>query len=109
MDIELEVDPIFTAKRVCDITRDLDHASKINVSGDELFHHYMQYDKTDLENHVVIVRVPGGTLGYVKFDDDLVITEINIDTDYVVKTYSGNVNKILNKKYKGSRSVLLPL
>lgn len=109
MDIKLAVDPIFTDKRVCDITRDLDDASKINVSGEELFHHYIQYDKIDLENHVVIIRVPGGTLGYVKFDDNLIITEINIDTDYVVKTYSGNVNKILNKKYKGSKLVLLPI
>lgn len=105
-DIKIEVDPIFNDKYVCDITRDLDQMSNLNTSGDDLFHHYIQYDHIDLCNNMVAIRVPGGTLGYIKYDSDFIIIEISIDTNYVVKTYFRNVNKAINRKYVGSKLIL---
>lgn len=107
IEVKLEIDEIFNDKFVSDITKDLDKISNINVSGEELFHHYMQYDKFDLEKHMVIIRVPGGSLGYVEYDDNFIITKILIDTDYVVKTYPKDVNDEINKKYIGGKLILL--
>lgn len=41
--------------------------------------------------------MPGGTVGDIHFDDNYIITKIVIDTNYVIKTYPANVNKLIQK------------
>lgn len=87
----------------CDITRDLDKMSNINTKENPYFYHYICYDKIDLKNNIVCIRVPGGTVGCIKFDpDNHRIINIEIDTNYVVKSYFRNVVKNINNLYKGS-------
>lgn len=107
IEVKLEFDENINIRNeyVCDITRDLDKMS--NLDSEKLFHHYIIYDKHDLENHLVCIRVPGGTVGYIKYDDNFIIIEIFIDTNYVVKTYSKDVNNEINKKYIGGKLILL--
>ena len=86
----------------CAITRDLDHMSNLDANPESLFKHYIIYDKWSLQYHVLDIRVLGGTVGGISFDDDGVITELSVQTDYVVKTYFRNVNKHL-RKYIGMK------
>ncbi len=43
------------------------------------------------------IRIPGGTLGSIEYDENKIITRIHVCTDYVVKTYPDNVNEQLQK------------
>lgn len=106
MEVKLEHDRMLDNKFVCSITQDLDTAANINNSGQDLFHHYIAYDDFDLSNSWVVIRVPGGSLGYVKFDNNFTITEIVIDTKYVVKTYPRSINEEINTKYVGHKLIL---
>lgn len=90
---------------ICDITRDLDHMSNLDSNLKSLFKHYITYNRWDLQDHLVAIRVPGGTVGVIHFDDNRIITDLSVETDYVVKTYFRNVNKHL-RKYIGVMLVL---
>lgn len=54
------------------------------------------------KENVIPIRVPGGTVGGIYVDDNLVINKVIVDTTYVVKTYPANINDIVTK-YVGER------
>ena len=58
--------------------------------------HYVLFDNSFVKDKVIPIRVIGGTVGAIKIDDSLTITDIIIDTEYVVKTYPTNVNDLMN-------------
>ncbi len=91
-------------KYECTITAELDKMA--GLTSEDLFHHYLLIDHIDLEEHTMCIRVPGGTVGVIEFDDDNTITNLHVDTDYVIKTYWRNVNKHL-KKYIGKKFKLV--
>lgn len=85
------------------ITKALDKMAGIAENDYEYgYHHYILND-TD-ENHFVI-RIPGGTVGFVEYDNNNIITKIHVDTDYVVKSYWRNVNKYLENDYNGKQII----
>lgn len=62
-----------------------------------MFHHYILANEWCKNQKYLAIRVPGGTVGGIYFDDNNVITKIVIDTNYVVKTYPANVNEMMQK------------
>lgn len=83
----------------CDLTRELDC-----VAGIEGIHkwykHYILGNDWCKDNKCLAIRIPGGTVGGIRIDDNNIINEIKIDTNYVIKTYPENVNELM-KKYIG--------
>ena len=82
----------------CALTIELDLLSKIAEKEFYAFYyHYVLADGLCKQEKCLAIRVPGGTVGGIWIDDNNVITDIKIDTDYVVKTYPSNVNKLIKK------------
>lgn len=82
----------------CNLTKELDDVSGISKQHYyDMFHHYILADEWRKNQKCLAIRVPGGTVGGIHFDDNNVITKIVIDTDYVVKTYPANVNELIQK------------
>lgn len=81
----------------CEITKELDSLAGFNASEDNLFKHYILIDKLSEIDKQYAIRVPGGTVGYVKVNADNVIRMIHVDLDYVVKTYPHDVNTKIQK------------
>lgn len=80
----------------CDLTRRLDELSQLNQSPYyDLYHHYILIDKIALEEQILAIRVPGGTVGAIWIDENNKIVMVKVDKDYVVKTYPLNVNEII--------------
>ena len=86
------------------ITKDLDKMSGLPGIYDSMFHHYILCTSSDYDEHMAAIRVPGGTVGTITWDNDFIITNCVVDTDYVIRTYWRNVNKHL-KKYIGQTVV----
>lgn len=84
----------------CDYTEELDKLSGI-TNECEFFKHYVLVDETGWCDKCFPVRIPGGTVGGIWFDEHNKITKIYIDTNYVVKTYPKDINEIM-KKYIGT-------
>lgn len=88
---------------VCELTKELDELSGLTeFDFYDFHHHYILVDKICIKESILAIRVPGGTVGGVWFDENNVITKIEIDTEYVVKTYVENVNEII-QKYVGQK------
>lgn len=83
----------------CDLTRCLDKLSGLT---DNIWKHYILIDHTGKKDRCLAIRIPGGTVGCVYYDEQLRITDVNIDTNYIVKTYVPNVNTIMKDKYIGT-------
>lgn len=80
----------------CDLTHRLDELSQLNQSPYyDLYHHYILIDKIALEEQILAIRVPGGTVGAIWVDKDNKIVKIQIDRDYVIKTYPLNTHEII--------------
>lgn len=79
----------------CDITSELDKLASIN--SDALRKHYVLADNYCLNKKCLAIRIPGGTLGGIWFDDNNIVTKIKVDTDYVVKSYPIDVNEQIQK------------
>lgn len=89
----------------CELTKELDSLAKLtDKKGYDFFHHYIYASELCKKDKCLAIRVPGGTVGGILIDDNNVITKIDIDTDYVVKTYPSNVNELI-KKYVGEEIV----
>lgn len=76
----------------CEITIELDKLAGLDSNG-----HWKHYVLCDYEDGSLPIRIPGGTLGSIEYDENKIITKINVCTDYVVKTYPDNVNEQLQK------------
>lgn len=79
----------------CNITSELDKLAGIDSSSH--WKHYVLADKFCIGNKCLAIRIPGGTLGEIAFNDDNVITRICVNIDYVVKTYPADVNEQIQK------------
>ena len=78
----------------CDLTRELD--SIIGLSQDQHWKHYILADDSMINGKILAIRIPGGTIGGVWFDDDNVITKVLVDTEYyVTKKYPKDLNEKL--------------
>lgn len=87
----------------CSLTEKLDDWS--GLSGKDhcyMFRHYILLDKTGKKEKCLAIRVPGCTVGSIHYDDNNVITDITIDTGYVIETYPDNVNELV-KEFIGEK------
>ena len=75
----------------CEITSELDKLA--GISNDSLWKHYIYCGCMD---KCFAIRIPGGTLGSIEFDENKEITKIVVCTDYIV-TYPNDVNEQLQK------------
>ena len=102
MKLEIKTRDYTCKEYYCDITRELDELANLSS---EWFKHYILVCKNSNTNtgFDFIIRVPGGTLGAILLDENMVITKIIIDTNYVVKSYPKDVGKIINDKYVGTK------
>lgn len=81
----------------CDLTRELDNISGISKQHFyNIFYHYVLADDWCRNQKYLPIRVPGGTVGGIYFDDNNIIDRIVIDTKYVVK-YPTNLNELIKK------------
>lgn len=82
----------------CDLTKELDDMSDISQKHYyNRFYHYILADEWCKNKKCLVIRVPGGTVGGIYFDDNNTITKIVVDTNYVVKTYPTNVNELIQR------------
>lgn len=89
----------------CDLTDKLDNLSGLSDKGNSsIFRHYVLADERCKKDKCLPIRVPGGTVGGITLDENNVITDISIDTDYVISTYPENINELV-KKFVGERIV----
>lgn len=92
---------IFPNRYVCSLTKELDTVSNITeMHYYNAFRHYILMNSCDIDERILPIRVPGGTVGCICFDENNVITKVEIDTKYVVKTYPSNVKELV-QKYAG--------
>ena len=97
--MKLERKPYSNKEYFSDLTKELDDLAKFKENS--LFKHYILADDYCIKENCLAIRVPGGTVGGIWFNQDNVITKIQIDTNYVVKTYPENVEEII-QKYVGA-------
>lgn len=81
------------------LTKELDKLS--GRQEDNYMKHYVVINDFSLSKKCIPIRVPGGTVGYICVND-MVITKIFIDTNYVVKTYREDINEYM-KKFVGEK------
>lgn len=79
----------------CELTSELDRLSNINPNS--FRKHYILASNSCRKNRCLAIRVPGGTLGNLEYDDNDIITKVFVDTNYVVKTYPDDVNEQVQK------------
>ena len=87
-----------SSEYICAITDELNDLSGY-ITGyknkTKAYGHYVLFDNSFVKDRVIPIRVIGGTVGAIRIDDNLTITDIIIDTEYVVKTYPTNVNELM--------------
>ena len=83
----------------CELTYFLDHEAGLDKDEDIYFYfyHYIMTEKSDIRDRCLPLRVPGGTVGAIFIDENKVITKIELDTDYVVKTYPKDIRERLER------------
>lgn len=79
----------------CDLTQKLDELA--GLDSNDFFSHYLLITQCEVEDKCIPIRVPGGTVGSLDFDDDKRITAIEINRNYVIKTYPDNLNEEMKK------------
>ena len=86
----------------CKFTEELDRCAGFDTREYPYYKHYLlDYQNVDGFYNFPI-RVPGGTVSGILVDDHNVIVNIKIDRNYVVKTYSDKLSKII-EKYIGKK------
>lgn len=91
----------------CNFTEKLDNLSGLSGQGDNsIFRHYILADEVCKKEKCLAIRVPGGTVGGITLDENNVITDIAIDTNYVISTYPDNINELV-KKFIGEKMVYI--
>lgn len=89
---------------LCDFTTRLDeYAHIVGLKYYEVWHHYIYVSARDIKDKCLCVRIPGGTVGCIIFDENNIITDMELDTNYVVKTYDRNTLKKLKREFIGAK------
>lgn len=86
----------------CKLTEELDKCAGFNIREYPYYKHYLLDYRHTNGFHNFPIRVPGRTIGGVWVDNHNVITNIKIDRSYAVKTYSDELDAII-EKYIGKK------
>ena len=99
----IDAKPYISSSYRSDLTKELDELSGISKAEEyERFYHYIVADTFCKRYKCLAIRVPGGTVGGITYDENNIITDIHIVQDYVVKTYPKDIDDIV-KKYVGEQ------
>lgn len=80
----------------CDLTYALDSAASLDqMPCYDLYHHYILVDAIALKEKAIPIRVPGGTVGTIWIDEHNKITMVQVERDYIIKTYPSNTHEII--------------
>ena len=105
--MKLTKDEYMMSETICDITKDLDHMSKLDTLEEyDSYHHCIYFSRGDIKKHLLYLRVLGETVGSIEFDDNFIIKSISVDSNPIVRTYPTDVNEEIKKKYIGSKLIL---
>lgn len=85
----------------CDLTEELDQCAGFDTKKYRHYKHYL-VDYRDKNFDCISIRIPGGTIGGIWVDEHNIIVNIKIDRNYVVKTYSDELDAII-EKYIGKK------
>ena len=86
----------------CKLTEELDRCAGFDKKVYKYYKHYL-LDYRNIDGFYNFpIRVPGRTIGGVWVDNHNVITNIKIDRSYAVKTYSNELDAII-EKYIGKK------
>lgn len=82
----------------CEVTDELDKLAGL-TRDDEYYswRHYILADNLCVKERCLAIRIPGGTVGGIWLNKGGVITRIEVDPNYVVKTYPKDVNELIKK------------
>lgn len=87
----------------CSLTKELDILSGLSKKEHyDMFYHYILNGEEFKRKKCLAIRVPGCTVGSIHYDDNNIITDITIDTGYVIETYPDNVNELV-KEFIGEK------
>lgn len=86
----------------CKFTEELDHCAGFDKKAYKYYEHYLLDYRNVNGFHNFPIRVPGRTIGGIWVDKHDVIVNIKIDRNYVVKTYSDELDVII-EKYIGKK------
>lgn len=75
----------------CDITSELDRLAEINPNS-----YRKHYVLGNYKDGCLPIRIPGGTVGSVEYNENKVITKIHVCTDYIV-SYPSDVNERIQR------------
>ena len=79
------------AEYTCALTEKLDERL---IGRTQIYRVYILDDRDTFEPNMLVLRVPGCTLGYIMVDENMKITEVKIE-DYALQRFCGNPNSIL--------------
>lgn len=79
---------------ISELTDELDKLAGFNNDECRLYHYILVDNCGD---RCFPIRIHGGTVGGIWYDEKNIITKISIDVGYVVKSYPSNVNEIIEK------------
>ena len=86
---------------VGELTRDIDQNYKGHINKDRMFCHYVLDVRDSMDKDLLVIRIPGRTVGEIRIDDNNVITKLIIDKDYHPNNenprYPDDINQILSK------------
>lgn len=104
MNLKIESDYGMFGEYSCELTDKLDDLLGLDKipKKSRYFKHYLWIDNS-LKDNCILIRVPGGTVGNIIINDDDIITDIKIDTNYIVKTYPENVKEQMKKLFIGRK------
>lgn len=85
---------------VCELTVDLDKIAGLDTENKPFYCHYL-LDSFVNDKSILPIRVPGGTVGGIRLDENNAIIDIKIDRNYTIKTYPEDINEVM-KKYIGT-------
>lgn len=94
---------IINVEYCCEITEYLNNNVRYNFGDVHPYSLCYIYDSRSIWSNTIAIRMPGSTIGCIRFNDENVITECCIDDDVMSKSrcFSEDINERL-KRFVGS-------
>ena len=99
---------IIAEECVCEITEYLKNHVRYNFGDVHPYSLCYIYDSRSIWGNTIVIRMPGSTIGCIKFDDINVIVECCIDADTMSKNncFSKDINEQLKRLF--CRTLIIP-
>lgn len=85
----------------CELSMELDNLCGIHSYQTRFSRHYVYVDKVYLKENILVIRVPGRSMGGIYLDDSNKIIDIKIDRESNLILYPENIEELLKDKFLG--------